>query len=383
MFAAQNVLLFFLKLKDVGGVCFLILVCPISGVLLLVALPKAHTECTNQHLCKNEYTRIKNFARTHWNLTEVPHDIPAEAESVTLSGNVITSIPAGVFSHLSFCILLTLSSNMISSVDKEAFSGTESLKLLWLSHNKISVIEPETFPLSLTYVTLAYNLLSIVPSGIFTGLHHLKSFSIAVNPISHIETGAFDDLHSLIAFSMTNWTLTTLNPDLFLNLPRPLSLSLSDHKYGDRINKWRCSSLCWLKQEEQKGTVTFDDTRFPFCMGDRNWSVLECPDPGKWMATCPPSHKGQYIFQHIVEIQQQARSLETIEKVTQVLHNFGAQVCCWSLLNWSLVDAGKETEVHILFWHAHKISFIRVDRTMNVNSSLTCQTMIRSCLLFP
>ena len=36
-------------------------------------------------LCQNRYWAGGNFYRTHWNLTEVPSDIPAEARAVYLA----------------------------------------------------------------------------------------------------------------------------------------------------------------------------------------------------------------------------------------------------------------------------------------------------------
>lgn len=244
-------------------------------------LSGAEAECTDQEQCRNEYIQVsRSFLRTNCCLAEVPRDIPGDTVGVWLTGNAITSLPAGVFSHVSDCMYLYLEQNQISSVDQDAFSGIESLSSLYLGFNRISHIEPGTFPQYLQALTLDHNILSEIMSELFGGLTNLLLLSIFNNPISHIETGAFDDLHSLKTFTLPNARLTTLNPDLFLNLPHPFSLYLGD----DHHAKWNCTSLCWLKHEHQQRTIRMPPGPLPTCADGKNWVALECLAPGECAA---------------------------------------------------------------------------------------------------
>ncbi len=346
-----------------------------AAALVLVALPETDAQCTDQWECKNEKTTCC-FLRTHWNLTEVPGDIPSGTSDVGLQGNDITSLPPGVFSHLNQCRRLWLQQNQIAAIDTEAFrglrslveldmsfnnipvlqsgvfTGLESLENLYLSGNKISVIESGTFSelRSLVFLKLSKNHLSAITSGMFTGLvnltwldvfennissidneafsgmrslellflgqninsilfigseafnehitissmefnnhlsvitsgmfkglNNLHSLDISFNPISHIEPGAFDDLYSLRRIYLYRTNLTTLSPDLFLNVPRPLELWMA---HWSEPNQWNCNSLCWLKHEEQQRTVSFSSSG-PKCADGSKWSALQCGDQGQ------------------------------------------------------------------------------------------------------
>ncbi len=232
-----------------------------AAAMLVIFLPGDDAGCTDSFWCRNKYdTSDRGFYRTHCCLTEVPSDIPAEALEVHLRNNAITSIPAGVFRHLTQCTYLNLGDNQISSVDKEAFQGLKSLQMLYLANNSISSVYIETFQ----------------------ALTSLQVLWLGQNDISSVVLGTFDSLHSLEFLDLEKNKLRTLSPRLFINLPRkPLKLKL-----GGFSNKWNCSSLCWLKHEEQKGTVTWrdwwgDDAAAPRCATGGDWASLQCGDPGE------------------------------------------------------------------------------------------------------
>ena len=158
------------------------------------------------HVKGEEYWRVNK------GLTEIPTDIPAGATWVDLSENHITTIRAGSFSHLARCALLWLDNNQISEINPAAFRGLTSLRRLYLHTNKLT----------------------------------------------HISPGTFSGLTSLNNLWLSNNRLTGLSSDLFLDLPRPLRLLLGNPDNNDPDNAFLCDeSLCWLKQEEQDGTVTF------------------------------------------------------------------------------------------------------------------------------
>ena len=164
-------------------------------------------------------------------VTEIPTDVPAGATWVDLSRNRITTIRAGSLSHLAWCGELWLENNQISEIDPAAFTGLTSLKELDLHYNKLT----------------------------------------------HISPGTFSGLTSLSVLYLHNNRLTGLSSYLFLDLPRPLTLGLGKPCNNDPDNLFLCDeSLCWLKQEEQDGTVWFYDD-LPKCSNSISWQSFTCP----------------------------------------------------------------------------------------------------------
>ena len=226
------------------------------------------------------HVRGEEYDRSNKGLTEIPTDIPAGATEVTLIGNRITTIRAGSFSHLARCEKLRLGNNQISEIGPAAFTGLTSLthlfldtnklthispgtfshlarcEVLWLNNNQISEINPAAFTglSSLRYLYLYTNKLTHISPGTFSTLTSLRELYLSTNKLTHISPGTFSGLTSLHTLRLHNNRLTGLSSNLFLDLPRPLTLLL-----GDPDNAFLCDeSLCWLKQEEQDGTVRFE-----------------------------------------------------------------------------------------------------------------------------
>ncbi len=246
---------------------------------------EAEGQCTNQQWCRNEYTTGRWFYRTAWNLTEVPHHIPAEAQEVHLDLNAITAIPDGVFSHLTQCKHLNMGYNKIASIDKKSFSGMESLQKLSLYNNKISSLDQETWlPVKfLTYLDLNTNLFTTIMSEMFNGLSFLSELRLCCNKISVIEEGAFDHLYSLKVIWLHTNRLRTLNPDLFVNLPRRLEIRMGQTSDRNQLalHGYICRSLCWLKHEEQhQSWFGGGSTYWPRCVDISSWGSLQCGDKG-------------------------------------------------------------------------------------------------------
>lgn len=255
----------------------------LSGVLLCVLCGATQAECTDVEWCRNEYYEPhREYYRCAWGITEVPDDIPAQALKVYLFDNVIKTIPPKVFKHLSECTRLQLEKNLFTTINKTAFVGMESLELLWLRENQISIIEPQTFaPVKeLSKLDLHDNRLSAVKVGMFAGLFFLKHLNLSTNKISAIDEGSFDDLYSLKEVRLGGNKLKQLSPDLFINIIRPLTMFLNNTECST-CNSFICKpSLCWLKNEEQHGTVLWpDDDALPKCKS-QSWKDFECKDPG-------------------------------------------------------------------------------------------------------
>ena len=158
-----------------------------------------------------------------------------------------------------------------------------------LDGNAISMIEPGTFDAltTLKYLGLGSNSISFVQSGLLTGLSLLVQLDLRLNKISTIEGGAFDDLYSLRLLFLFQNRLSTLRPGLFTNMPRSLSLEVTNPTSRDlETNAFICRSMCWLKHEVQKPptTIAFPNhlvARQPVCV-DVHWSNLQCGNPGKF-----------------------------------------------------------------------------------------------------
>ena len=152
----------------------------------------------------------------------VPDDIPDEATYVYLRGNKISSIKTSMFLHLTKCTELDLSNNSISKIEPGAFKGLKNLEILDISRNQLTWLNVDTF----------------------SGLYSLELLNLHSNG------------------------LVTLTLGVFRDFPRPFKLNLAK-------NPFRCnSSLCWLKEENNKGTVKWDVNgilQCTNCCPSRSW----------------------------------------------------------------------------------------------------------------
>ncbi len=306
-------------------------VCFSAALVLLTLALGAESECSR---CIPSYEPHGTYYHSRCCLTDIPTDIPTEAEWVILSHNDISSVPAGVLDPLTSCYTLNLAFNDISSVEHGAFWEMSSLTYLYLQYNKISLVEAgmflgmnhlkllsiqvnnltliqngvfehlerlETLYLErnristiekeafsslsrLSFLNLGWNRLTSIEQGMLSGLGSLRSLIIDLNQIRDIKNGALDPLWSLASLNLNSNRLTTLNPDLFINLPRrpsdPLHLSLNSH------TAWNCSSLCWLKLEQTQGTIKLTSTtkrygpRMKCAEYRETWWNLDCGDKG-------------------------------------------------------------------------------------------------------
>ena len=252
--------------------------------------------------------RDVTFYRSTDSLNRVPTNIPRDATTVSLESNQITKIKSRDFQNLAYCIELHLQYNSISEIGDDAFVGLNSLQKLYLDSNLLTVLTTNMFLhlATLIELDLSNNVLSWIKNGAFNGLENLEVLHLHANKIASIGISGFQDLEKLTYLSMNENQLTDIVPGLFQglvslrylrlegnelatlresdfsNFPRPLNISLSylQGPWNDD-NRWRCTqSLCWLKKEEEIGTIFFSG-RKPVCANDGNWERMRCQPEGE------------------------------------------------------------------------------------------------------
>ena len=226
------------------------------------------------------------YHRRYCKVTSVPSNIPVETKKVYLYSNSITNIYPRSFSGLEDCTELWLSGNRLTNISVGTFDGLESLKLLTLHGNKVETIETGVFR-KLTQcmkIKLDSNRLSRIEKGMFDGLEALEELSLTMNRISYIEPGSFKSLMQLRKLYLYSNELTTLEQNVFNLAYHPAEVTLLLFHNPLRCN----SSLCWMKQGEQDGWISwyYDFDMFvPECGNYPGvaWAdvKLPCAIPGK------------------------------------------------------------------------------------------------------
>ncbi len=125
-----------------------------------------------------------------------------------------------------------------------------------MTEAKILVVEDKAFGHMehLEKLYLYNNALSQIHSNTFSGLQKLLVIDLNNNPISVIASDAFDHLNSLTTLILYGTQLIVINRVWFNQVPRPLRLAINNPKFESDA-PFDCGQLCWLKEEEDAGTV--------------------------------------------------------------------------------------------------------------------------------
>ena len=260
---------------------------------------------------RNEYVG-GIFYRSDSGLEEVPSDIPQEAIEVHLQDNKITVLRTGTFSHLTQCTKLDIHKNSISTIEGDAFRGMARLETLHLYYNKIALLHKSMFNglNALTYLHMSTNLIETVPDGCFSDLRNLNYIFLSTNKLSAISGNMWLGLSALKRLYLHNNDTAELKPGDLDHLPMLERLLLFDNplttlshtifnpsiypetdghprRVEMRLGLVKCnSSLCWLKQGEQKDWITWYKSNrkvyYPDCLNLPLWNDvdLNCPDNG-------------------------------------------------------------------------------------------------------
>ena len=215
-------------------------------------------------LAPRDNKNVSNYEQYCQDLQTIPQDMPQNVKEVRILGNPITSLRTTEFSMLSECVIMDLSLNEINELQAGAFQGLNALEKLTLFGNKLTQIMP----------------------GVFDGLPALRQLNVSTNFIKTVLQGAFDlsRLPALKQLTLQSNDLTTLKQNVFgnVNTQHKLELILSQNSM-----KCICRSLCWIKQAEKHGWLSWwdGDKHAPECSNYPNttWSSvnLYCDDQGE------------------------------------------------------------------------------------------------------
>ncbi len=245
-------------------------VCFLSVLLftLFVATPCYVAMTSNSGLhCPEKCSCSSHFkwvSCTGKGLLEVPPDIPPTVTELYLGKNLLTELPAHVFSGLSNLTTLSLIENHIATIDKDAFVGLSKLKILYLRRNKLVYLPDESLRdlSALTNLYLTDNQFLAVPNVTsarrlirflldnnmltsakfapeFANMTSLSTIGLANNPkLTKVDDDDFRYLPpSIRSIDLSRCGLTDLGSNIFRNFRRLQSLSLS------YIPNWTVSSL--------------------------------------------------------------------------------------------------------------------------------------------
>ena len=170
-----------------------------------------------------------------------------------------------MFAELLNCTVVIIWRNQIEVIEAGSFNGLSNLEILDLSlpSNQLTALTVGMFQglEAISSIVLVNNKISCIEDGVFVNLTKLEILLLARNRPEALTPGLFSGLHSLNTLWLGLNRLTMLQADVFSHLPRPLELSLhdvSEYSEGSGLpdNPLHCDAdLCWLKQEELKGTI--------------------------------------------------------------------------------------------------------------------------------
>ena len=219
------------------------------------------------------------YNQSQSDLAAVP-DIPDGATKVVLRGNEIKVLQNGDFSDLTYCTYLDLGANSISVIQPGSFRGLPRLFTLDLDRNELTKVKKYMFQnlTPLIYLILHSNLIKSIQDDSFESLLNLEQLHLAGNVLDELRPAMFHGLRSITLINLDGNKLTSIDSSTFSDLPRPLELALD---YNPLVCDGR---LCWLKEEERQGNITWliwaEHLYKPSCNGYVTWDAWVCSEGG-------------------------------------------------------------------------------------------------------
>lgn len=201
-------------------------------VALLLLLANTERICPSGCRCDGKLVYCESGV-----FQDVPGNITASCQGLSLRYNNLLSLLPHQFAHLNQLVWLYLDHNGIGAVDALAFGGVRRLKELILSSNKISHLHNNTFggvP-NLRNLDLSDNQLQLLQPGHFQGLRKLQSLHLRSNRLKQVLIRTFLECRSLEFLDLGYNRLRSLTRTAFLGLFRLKELHL-EHNQFSRMN---------------------------------------------------------------------------------------------------------------------------------------------------
>ncbi|XP_006628625.2 lumican [Lepisosteus oculatus] len=141
----------------------------------------------------------------HRGLKAVPPALPPRTQYLFLQGNLISSLPAGVFANATLARWLLLDRNQLASdqVNSTALAQLPHLENLFLNYNHLTDV-PSPLPGGLLQLRLAHNRISKITPGAFRNLRNLTLLLLQGNQLQTIGEAAFKGLQSVILLDLSH-----------------------------------------------------------------------------------------------------------------------------------------------------------------------------------
>ncbi|XP_066599211.1 toll-like receptor 6 [Prorops nasuta] len=155
--------------------------------------------------------------------TPLPFQCSIDVQSLDVSNNQISVIPAHGFSSLKRLRVLNLSCNAISMLADDALRGLRSLETFDLSGNRIVALPTDMFrdsARSLKELRLQNNSISVLSPGLFSDMNQLVALDLSRNVLtsSWLNAATFSGLIRLVLLNLSRNRINKLDPALFKDL---------------------------------------------------------------------------------------------------------------------------------------------------------------------
>ena len=160
---------------------------------------------------------------------------------MSITDNILTTLPEGVFQGLSRLNEIDLTNNHIASFPETVFQNLTSLSYLFLgtglvglgaAGNFVTAVAKGSFQglFGLTTLDLSYNHLAAVPERLFRHLTALETVQLDHNRITFLRPGTFAGLTALCQIKIGHNLVTSLPGGLFRGLPAIHDLEILENR---------------------------------------------------------------------------------------------------------------------------------------------------------
>lgn len=205
-------------------------------------------------------TSLKYLDISFCNMNEINIEGLLNVDSVILRGNMLRTLPSGIFYNNTKLEYLDLSSNAIAEINEHAFHGLISLKQLNLSVNVIPSLRGDIFLQNpnLTEVILSRNQISSLSELQSNSIIYLD---ISVCEIQYIESNTLSKLPSLLELNLSRNFLSYI-PSLKSNSLQILDISFNRISSIDNITFKFLPKLTTLHLFENRFTTVWKVSYF-------------------------------------------------------------------------------------------------------------------------